>query len=74
ERSTRLLMEQFYRLVSAGMGFATALQQAQLYLRTLSRKEALTLLGGDACDAGWAEQPFADPFYWAPFILIDGGR
>lgn len=74
ERSTRLLMEQFYRLVSAGTGFATALQQAQLHLRTLSRKEALALLGGDACDAGWAEQPFADPFYWAPFILIDGGR
>lgn len=74
ERSTRLLMERFYREVAAGAGFAGALQQAQLYLRELGREEALALLGKDTSSAGWAERPFADPFYWAPFVLVGGGR
>jgi CHAT domain-containing protein/tetratricopeptide (TPR) repeat protein len=70
ERSTRLLMEQFYREVAAGATFARALQQAQLFLRSLRRQEALDLLGGDAPGVAGPEQPFADPFYWAPFVLI----
>ena len=50
ERSTLILMERFYREILAGVGFAQALRQAQLYLRSLP--------------------PFADPYYWAPFILV----
>jgi CHAT domain-containing protein len=73
ERSTRLLMERFYRAVAAGVDFAQALQQAQLFLRSLSRQQALDLLGGDAVGVDGPEQPFADPFYWAPFVLIGGG-
>ena len=38
ERSTRILMERFYREVVAGAGFAHALHEAQLYLRTLSQR------------------------------------
>jgi len=76
ERSTRLLMEKFYREVAAGIGFAQSLQQAQLFLRTLSRQEALDLLGGGLSSAGsdamLSDRPFADPFYWAPFVLIGG--
>jgi CHAT domain-containing protein len=53
ERSTRLLMEQFYRLVRSGAPFAAALQSAQLTLRRT--------------------REFADPFYWAPFILLAAG-
>ena len=63
-------MERFYQEVAAGSSFASALQQAQLFLRSLSREEAFDPLGNDASGAGWAEQPFADPFYWAPFVLI----
>jgi tetratricopeptide (TPR) repeat protein len=34
ERSTLILMERFYRQILAGTGFAEALRQAQLYLRS----------------------------------------
>ena len=77
ERSTRILMERFYREVAAGAGFAHALREAQLYLRSLSQSEVLSLLAGDAPAHGTgeagADRPFADPFYWAPFILIGAG-
>ncbi len=76
ERSTRLLMERFYRAVAAGASFAPALHAAQLYLRDLSREDALSLLGIDAItgrDGSDTHRPFADPFYWAPFILIGRG-
>ena len=74
ERSTRILMERFYREVVAGAGFARALHAAQLFLRSLSQSEVASLLAGDA-PAGetgetGADRPFADPFYWAPFILV----
>ncbi len=72
ERSTRLLMERFYREALAGASFAQALHTAQLYLRAMSRAEAHDLLGEDADRGQWADRPFADPFYWAPFVLIGG--
>jgi len=50
ERSTLILMEKFYQEIQAEVGFAEALQRAQLHLRNLPR--------------------FADPYYWAPFILV----
>lgn len=51
ERSTRLLMERFYRELSSGVDAATALHRAQIHLRALDTQ-------------------FADPFYWAPFVLV----
>jgi CHAT domain-containing protein len=73
ERSTRLLMEQFYREAQAGASFAQALHTAQIYLHSLSRQQALDLLGEDAVGVAGPEQPFDDPFYWAPFVLIGDG-
>ncbi|MFQ5872674.1 MAG: CHAT domain-containing protein [Dehalococcoidia bacterium] len=117
ERSTRILMEKFYQEVQNGIGFAEALKRAQLYLRNLTRKEALEILEryttddtGDASpplSGGRSDSPattvasqqanaylkglatgggedsagplpgkgnqdkvFADPYYWAPFILV----
>jgi CHAT domain-containing protein len=115
ERSTHILMEKFYQEVQRGVGFAQALKRAQLYLRSLSRREALEILTraptpatgrpGNAAGErvprtpalspahagnylkglapqGTSEQTeallhgadddlvFADPYYWAPFVLI----
>jgi CHAT domain-containing protein/tetratricopeptide (TPR) repeat protein len=93
ERSTRILMEMFYQRVQTGQPYATALHNALLALRRLTRREARewlvarfaadvvagavkhlarpepdtpSLLTGDdnAC-------PFAEPFFWAPFVLIE---
>ncbi len=73
ERSTRILMEKFYREAAAGASFAQALQRAQLYLRTLSRQDIQLQLGDylpiGSGDTAEAEHPFSDPFYWASFIL-----
>lgn len=72
ERSTRLLMEQFYQHVAAGAEPGHALRRAQVALRTLSRAEVHQLLGDDA-PAGDDPCPFADPFYWAAFVLVARG-
>lgn len=89
ERSTRLLMERFYREVAAGASFAPALQRAQVFLRELTAEDAQRLLaadaGGPSGDApptsiadlptsGGDTYPFADPFFWAPFILVGVAR
>ena len=85
DRSTRILMEKFYAEVQIGTGFAEALKQAQLRLKNLTRKEALDVLGlkdlaskerkgstgalpGEEDD----DRIFADPYYWAAFILVGG--
>lgn len=39
ERSTRILMERFYQEVRRGTSFAEALKRAQLYLRSLTRRQ-----------------------------------
>jgi len=116
ERTTFLFAEKFYQLVQQGVPYATAVKQAQLFLKTLTRKEAHTLLLQHvvhATDEGAARMPaptvmedylksvagirhtkwdnvgqgfdvvedllpavdddtciFADPKFWAPFILI----
>jgi CHAT domain-containing protein len=56
DRPTRLLMEHFYQEIEAGIGFAEALKRAQLHV-----KHSSDLTG---------RQLFADPYYWAGFILI----
>jgi CHAT domain-containing protein len=79
ERSTRLLMERFYRLVHEGASFAAALAAAQQYLRGLTLAglpEAMRQeLAAHLPTAEPETQVFADPFYWAPFILAgDPGK
>ncbi len=71
ERSTRILMERFYSEIAQGCTFAQALKRAQIYLRGMTREEAVKHLGGG--DVGAGERPFADPFYWAAFILAGAG-
>lgn len=114
ERSTLIFAEKFYALIQQGLPYATALKAAQLYLRQLTRKEALLTLsqhiaqhasGGEISplrqayqylksfatqpllvdDPGLTADPlsnpllhgeddaepiFADPKFWAPFVLI----
>ena len=76
ERSTLILMERFYREIQAGTSFGEALQQAQLYLRNLTLAKARERLGNEdwRLEVGGSElddeRIFADPFHWAPFILI----
>jgi CHAT domain-containing protein len=72
ERSTRILMLKFYAGLMAGLGAASALKQAQLFVRDLSRRDVLALLGAlpEFADGAPDDRPFADPFHWAPFILI----
>ncbi|MCB8950357.1 MAG: CHAT domain-containing protein [Ardenticatenaceae bacterium] len=103
ERSTQILMLKFYEAVAAGVDFATALQQAQHYLRTLTAREITAVLrhilateepasgqqasstdllapislakGGSLSEKAYANEDallFADPYYWAPFILVSG--
>lgn len=75
ERATYLLMERFYQEVQHGQPYATALHRAQLYLRHLPQAEAQAHLLQAACNdhepLSTADPlPFADSFYWAPFILL----
>ena len=106
ERSTLIFAQKFYELVQQGMPYATALKAAQLYLRNLTRQEALEILTAHIVDGEFAdallladkylkglareaesaateskiaaseagtadnEKIFADPRYWAPFVLI----
>jgi CHAT domain-containing protein len=61
DNSTRLLIENFYSHMRAGMGKAEALRQAQLDVRNYR-------------DAN-GEQIYASPFYWSGFVLTgDGGH
>ena len=61
DKSTSMLMREFYRLREGGMTKAEALQQAQLCL----------LHGKFKSDDGSLD--FAHPYFWAPFILIGSG-
>ena len=116
ERSTRILMERFYRELGAGLPAGEALTQAQLYLRRLTDTEVTAIIERLPQHAGGADgpygpaghpgqgpaipradmahaflkgsgnpaptdderpdenqagaRPFADPSYWAPFVLI----
>jgi len=110
ERSTVIFVEKFYQQIQQGVPYATALKEAQLYLKTLTRPEALDILsrywdnseqnnaslappgtkgkhGGDdqsmtdpeprnqpalaaLLPEGDSEFVFADPKFWAPFVLI----
>jgi len=124
ERSTLILMERFYQEVRAGLDFAEALKKAQLYLKNLTRREAMEVLERfpadegptpTACAGRTRSEPttpvmtspqtsaylkgsateggenrartssstsdetdddlvFADPYYWAPFVLVGGHR
>ncbi len=60
DKSTSMLMREFYRFREGGMTIVEALQQAQLALLNGNIKS------GDGHD-------FTHPYFWAPFILIGNG-
>jgi CHAT domain-containing protein len=84
DRSTTLLMEEFYRLreAQAGTPKAEALRRAQLELlrggaaagaqanRGLALREQGQSPSGGRPFTPDPKAPFAHPFFWAPFILI----
>ena len=73
DASTRLLMQELYRLRGEGEGMskAEALRQAQLALLRGNvssgggERRGLRMPGGDNSAA-----KFSHPYFWAPFILI----
>ena len=83
---TRLVMERFYTDLQQGRLPATALRDAQVFVRQLTGREAGAIVKHwqteSPEDAEVLEeiaqlllqqphtQPFAEPFYWAPFMLI----
>lgn len=60
DKSTSMLMREFYRLCETGLTKAESLRQAQLRL----------LNGEFTSDVGY---DFTHPYFWAPFILIGNG-
>jgi len=78
DTSVGLLMATFYKLWvgTPGITKAEALQQAQLAVLRGTADPADTLRSAPASDAGASASkqrpasPYANPFYWAPFILI----
>ncbi len=83
---TRFVMERFYTDLKHGRPVATALRDAQVFARDLTGRAAAAIVERwraeqpDDADAlepllvFLSEQPdarpFADPMYWAPFMLI----
>ncbi len=84
--STRLLMQNFYRLRTGQQGIhkAEALQQAQVALLTGAAGKEASGKGqrnvGLSAEASTGHNPagrpnkYSHPFYWAPFILIGNWR
>jgi CHAT domain-containing protein len=82
--STAFLMIRFYQnLKNQDLSVCQALQAAQFWLRTITRKDFLTWLQNEVKMAedrvdgieillrrNFPNQPFADPRYWAAFCAI----
>jgi CHAT domain-containing protein len=62
DESTARFMEHFYKLVLTGVPPAEAVQRAKQELR----RESIRTADG-------REISLAHPFFWAPFVLVDGG-
>jgi CHAT domain-containing protein len=82
DASTSQLMQQFYTNLKSGMGKVESLRLAQLSLLGAQSQVVSTANRGGlgvtpkagVLSANNAQKGFADPFYWAPFILIGDWR
>lgn len=74
--SARLLMERFYKeLLSAEtLDIAAALWAAQRYLRDLTDTDTYERPGGVDLATGLPAEahPYADPLFWAPYVVMGG--
>jgi len=82
ELSTWILMDQFYKAIQTGLAIAEALKQAQLYLKNLTYKQlqayatedefglSVRTLLEEVTEEEEDGKPFADPYYWGPFVII----
>jgi len=71
DSSARLLIERFYMELIHGetqIGLSIALRRAQQFLRGISLEDARTRLGHEPPTN--EPQPYADPLYWAAYVLI----
>ncbi|MDF5730374.1 MAG: CHAT domain-containing protein, partial [Rhizonema sp. PD38] len=84
DKATALLMERFFENLQSGMARANALQDAQVYIRTITVKELRTLVLGiellkeligvkelsatSKIDCQEEDTPLAHPFYWGAWI------
>ncbi|HEX6288858.1 MAG TPA: CHAT domain-containing tetratricopeptide repeat protein [Herpetosiphonaceae bacterium] len=82
DTSARLLMERFYAILLAQQPCSdppTALRAAQRYLRHLRAREVAEWLArnGEAVPQSLSDdpaaRPFANPIFWAPYVLVCGG-
>lgn len=85
DRATKILMTEFYRQLAAGKTTTQALQQAQYSLRTFStatsdaseksgevpRRARLYLRSSRMAQTEKDQYPYASPYYWAAFVLLD---
>ena len=81
DTATRLLMSRFFENIAEGMSKHDALKDAQKYVRNYELESpetgdnTLFELVQTHIDVEKDDQryrPFADPYYWAAFILLDG--
>ena len=81
DTATQLLMTQFYKNLLSGMGKYEALTAAQKYLRELkvevkSEKTAFQQImdgkDGKKEPGSRTVRKYANPYYWAAFVLLDG--
>lgn len=79
DAATFLLMHRFYGLLADAprAPLAQLLAQAQAWLRTLTREEARQLVGElnleEVDTMGAGSRPWADPIFWAGFVLVTRG-
>lgn len=72
DKSTGVLMEEFYKSLKSGRSKAESIRQAQLYLLNNKVKSKSGETEKDVSKRGnspFANHNFTHPFYWAPFIL-----
>ena len=78
DNATRLLMTRFYGNLLSGMDKYDALHEAQLYLRELEVERRIEYTPAQQkYDKRPAfeiirEKTYANPYYWAAFVLLDG--
>jgi CHAT domain-containing protein/tetratricopeptide (TPR) repeat protein len=70
DKSTRLLMEDFYQGIAEGLTPLLALQQAQRTLREMPCDTAEERLQSEII----GKKPYQNPYYWAGFVLVGDGK